>query len=169
MEEYRAALELGAFDDVLVVGMMAVNFPGRVDHLVSFHAELFDMWAEQRAAAGLLPVGCYWGATYKGRNLGADTTRASPLKYAPCLGGSSGFLATEGVALRSLRADRVVLAGIPMLADEAHHGDAQWWDEADNYWATWLEHKTFLRGRVTSMSGRTRELLGEPTKEWLCG
>lgn len=166
LDEYRAALKLGDFHDVLVVGMMATSFPYRVDHLVSFHAELFDMWAEQRTAAGFSPVGCFWGATYKGRNLGADTTRAQPLRYAPCLGGSSGFLAVS-VALEALGADRVVLAGVPMRAEDAHHGDAQRWDEADQYWPTWLEHMGRLVGLVKSMSGRTREALGAPTREWL--
>lgn len=169
LEEYAAACALCDFDEVLVVGAMGVLFPGRIDHLVSFHAELFDMWAEQRAAADLSPAGCYWGARYKGRNLGEDTTRCRPLRYAPCLGGSSGFLAMEGVALGALGVNRVVLAGIPMRSEDAHVDSSEPWDEADNYWSTWEENMPRLLGRVRSMSGRTREALGVPTKGWLDG
>lgn len=168
-EEYAAACAMCTFDDVLVVGAMATMFPHCVDHLVSFHAELFDLWTEQRAAAGFGPVGCYWGATFKGRNLGEDTTQCRPLRYAPCLGGSSGFLAMEGVALGALGADRVVLAGVPMRMEDAHVDSPAPWDEADTYWSTWEEHLSKLLGRVKSMSGRTRDVLGEPDRSWLDG
>lgn len=167
LEEYAAACSLCSFDYVLVVGAMLTCFPHRVDHAVSFHVELFDMWAGERARAGLPPAGCYWGARYRGRCLGQDATRAAPLRYADCVGGSSGFLAAEGVALGALGAEKVVLAGVPMLASAAHEGDPASWDEADVYWATWEEHLPQLLGRVRSMSGRTRDVLGAPTMEWL--
>lgn len=169
LEEYSAACSLGDFDCVIVVGKMLVSFPHRVDHVASFHAELFDGWAARRARACLPPAACYWGATYKGRNLGQKVTKASPLKYVKCVGGSSGLLATEGVALGALGAHRVVLAGVPMLASAGHEGDATGrpWDEADRYWATWEEYLPQLLGRVRSMSGRTRDALGEPTRKWL--
>ena len=166
LEEYVAARALGDFDEVLVVGAMSVTFPDRVDHLVSFHADFFDSWAAQRAAAGLPPAGCYWGARYRGRNLGEGKTRARPLRYVECVGGSSGFVAVQA-ALGPLACGRVVLAGVPMRAADAHVGDAAPWDEADAYWSTWQERMVELRGRVRSMSGRTREALGEPTREWL--
>lgn len=167
LEEYAAVSALCDFDDVLVVGAMAAAFPGRVDHLVSFHAELFDHWASARADAGLSPAGCYWGARYRGRNLGEDTVRCRPLRYAPCVGGSSGFLAMEGVALGALGADRVVLVGVPMRAEDAHVGSSAPWEEANNYWATWEEYMPRLIGRVKSASGRTRDALGFPDAEFL--
>lgn len=167
LEEYVDACSLCAFDCVVVVGAMITRFPHRIDHAVSFHAELFDMWSDARAAGGFPSVECYWGARYRGRCLGQDTTRAHPLRYADCVGGSSGFLATAGVALGELGAEQVVLAGVPMLASGCHEGDAALWDEADHYWTTWEEHLPQLRGRVKSMSGRTRDALGAPTREWL--
>lgn len=170
LAEYSTACSLGDFDFVIVIGKMIVSFPDRIDHAVSFHAELFDRWALRREHAGLQHAKCYWGATYKGRNLGHAKTRVRPLRYAKCVGGSSGFLATEGVALRTLGVDRVVLAGVPMLASAGHEGDAGGsWDEADHYWATWEEYMPRLLGRVRSMSGRTRDALGYPDKEWMCG
>lgn len=166
LEEYVAARALCDFDEVLVVGAMAVHFPDPLDHLVSFHAEQFDEWAVQRASNGYPPAGCYWGARYRGKNLGEGKTGARPLRYVECVGGSSGFVAVQ-VALAPLACERVVLAGMPMQAQGAHVGSAAPWDEADQYWQTWVEHMEELRGRVRSMSGRTRDVLGEPTGEWL--
>lgn len=166
LEEYAASRVLCDFNDVLVVGQMGASLLGRIDHWVSFHVELFDLWATQRAAAGLAPVGCYWGARYKGRNLGETTTRCRPLRYVPCLGGSSGFVAVQ-VALDELHADRVVLVGVPMRAEDAHVGSDESWREANKYWATWEENMPRLLGRVRSMSGRTRDALGYPDKAFL--
>lgn len=166
-EEYEAARLLCTFDAVLVVGAMMTLFPYRIDHAVSFHAELFDLWASERARAGFSRVGCYWGARYKGRCLGEGVASASPMHFADCLGGSSGFLAADGVALGALGAERVVLAGIPMMASACHEGDPVYWAEADVYWDTWEGALPRLQDRVKSMSGRTRDALGAPTKEWL--
>lgn len=166
LDEYAAACAFCTFDDVLVVGAMAVDFPDRIDHLVSFHAELFCLWAEKRTAAGYPPAANYWGAIYRGRRLGENVKVPAPLRYVECVGGSSGFMAVQ-TALDALGVARVVLAGVPMDAAAAHYGDAQPWDEADKYWGTWLEHMDRLRGRVRSMSGRTRDSLGFPDKEWL--
>lgn len=167
VEEYRRACELCEFDLVLVVGALLATFPSRVDHAVSFHVELFDMWARQRADAGLPPAGQYWGARYRGRRVGQYKTRVWPTKFATCVGGSSGFLATWGVALGSLGVDRVVLAGVPMLAEFGHEGSDEPWREAPKYWAVWEERIPDMLGRVRSMSGRTRGALGAPDEEWL--
>lgn len=175
LDEYRAACALCDFDDVIVVGKMGEVFPDRIDHWVTFHTLLFDQWARLRAAAGHPPAGCFWGAIFKGVRLGESGTSVAPLRYAPCLGGSSGFLALKGVALDALGVDRVVLAGVPMTA-EGHHYEGNItdherakgiWDEADKYWTTWESNLDALAPRVRSMSGRTREAFGPPTEEWL--
>lgn len=169
LAEYEAARLLCDFDSVLVVGAMITRFPHPVDHAVSFHAELFDLWAAERAAGGHPPAGCYWGARYKGRRLGEGVASAAPMRFADCTGGSSGFLAADGVALSALGAERVVLAGVPMMASACHEGDSAHWAEADVYWDTWEAALPRLLGRVKSMSGRTRDALGTPTREWLDG
>lgn len=164
VREYEAACSMCFFDSVLVVGAMMTSFPYAIDHAVSFHAELFALWARERAAAGLPPVGTYWSARRRGT---APLHLAAPVCYVDCVGGSSGLLATRGVALGALRADRVVLAGVPMAAEAGHEGSDAPWTEASKYWAAWEEHAEELRGRVRSMSGRTRGLLGEPDGEFL--
>lgn len=175
LDEYRAACALCDFDDVIVVGKMGEVFPDRIDHWVTFHTLLFDQWVRLRAAAGHPPASCFWGAIFKGVRLGESGTSVAPLQYAPCLGGSSGFLALKGVALDVLGVDRVVLAGVPMTA-EGHHYEGNItdherakgiWDEADKYWTTWESNHDVLASRVRSMSGRTREAFGAPTADWL--
>jgi hypothetical protein len=168
LEEYEAARALGVYDAVIVVGAMVVDFPWRVDHLVSWHAVLFAHWARKRASAGHPPLGDtrFWGARFRNRHVKGPPGMS--VEYVTCVGGSSGFLAAHGVALGVLGATRVVLAGIPLEAGAGHFGAGnKSWGEADLYWQTWLDHESELRGRVRSMSGRTRTLLGAPDMEWL--
>lgn len=167
LDEYDAAQLLGAFDCCLVVGKMAVDFPHPIDHWVTFHAALYDKWSAEREARGHPAPMRYWSAIYRGRKLGEHETSRT-LDFVPCIGGSSGYMAVQ-VALDMLGLQRVVLAGIPMQADAAHYGDARAWDEANFYWATWERNLSTLRGKLRSMSGRTRDALGAPTSTWLAG
>lgn len=70
-------------------------------------------------------------------------------------GGSSSLMGTK-VALKYLGYDRVVLAGVPLTGYYHRH-----------FFQHWREAVPFLAGRVRSMSGHTRDLLGYPDKEWL--
>lgn len=167
LDEYEAALRLGQFDVCLVVGKMAVDFPHRIDEWVSFHAALYDKWEMERIARGYSPAVRCWSALYRGRKLGEGQT-ARELNFIPCVGGSSGYMALQ-VARDALHLERVVLAGVPMESSGAHFGDQRAWDEADFYWVTWKKNVEWLRTFARSMSGRTREALGEPTPEWLRG
>lgn len=70
-------------------------------------------------------------------------------------GGSSSLMGTK-VALKYLGYDRVVLAGVPLTGAYKDH-----------FLKHWQEAVPFLAGRVRSMSGHTRDLLGYPDEEWL--
>lgn len=174
MEDYAAALTFGPYDEVLVVGKMLVAFPHEADHAVSFHSDLFAKWARTRRERGYPPVGCYWGATYKGKDMYLGHPAPGPLRRVAQVGGSSGFMAVQ-VAVDELRCERVVLAGVPMDAAASHmpftlcssETSGAPWAEADHYWETWVERMDWLRGYVRSVSGRTRDVLGAPTQEWL--
>jgi hypothetical protein len=74
-----------------------------------------------------------------------------------------------GVALNELHADRVVLAGIPLTRQAGHCDEAGDWRDAEKYRREWQDSADEMRPYVRSMSGWTRELLGEPTSEWLAG
>lgn len=84
-------------------------------------------------------------------------------------GGSSGLLAVQ--VAWAMGARRVILCGIPMtktphFEQSTIHGP-QAWRSADSHFRPWQRHADKLRQRVRSMSGRTRELLGRPTREWI--
>jgi len=75
-------------------------------------------------------------------------------------GGSSGLFAAR-VGLEVLKYERVVLCGIPMEAT-AHFNRPEPWADAIPSRQGWLEALPVLKGKVFSMSGWTRELLGAP-------
>lgn len=69
--------------------------------------------------------------------------------------GSSSLMGVK-VAIGPLGYDRVVLAGVPLSGDYY-----------TNFFRHWQDCAHLLIGRVRSMSGNTRELLGYPDEEWL--
>jgi hypothetical protein len=83
----------------------------------------------------------------------------------PLLGGEcSGSSALMGAqAAIKLGYRRIVLCGCPMTGKSVKN------DNYETFRAGWEQKKKFLNGRVRSMSGWTKELLGAPTEEWLNG
>lgn len=145
---------LGTWDGLLIcVNDVGAAYPGRVDHWVSLHANKFPVWKRQRATNGGNMDFVTWSqpgakSRYTDRWLGG-------WRY-----GSSSFLAV-GVAF-DVGATEVVLCGVPMQAEHAHFFDAKPWDQVDRYTKAWVDSLHLIRGRVFSMSGYTRELLGPP-------
>jgi hypothetical protein len=84
------------------------------------------------------------------------------------LSGSSGLFAVKA-ALEVLGADRVVLAGVPMSTDQRHFNKGEPWAKGAPYLDAWRIALPFIRDRVRSLSGFTRDLLGAPTPDWLTG
>lgn len=166
--DYEAALDLGSYHELIVIGGFGADFPHPVDHWVSFHTLLFSMWTEKRTRNGYVPAGQLWGAIYKNKPLLRGVKNPDDFKLVACNGGSSGLVGVT-VAIKELGCDRVVLAGIPMTRYGGQYDTNVEWKEADNYWPAWEENMDWLLGSVKSMSGRTKDVLGEPTKEWLNG
>lgn len=79
--------------------------------------------------------------------------------------GSSGLLAVKG--LMEIGCTHIVCAGVPMKAEQGHYYDDKNWHTATNYHRGWIRNEHTIKQLVRSMSGWTRELLGEPTAEWL--
>ena len=78
--------------------------------------------------------------------------------------GSSSLLGTKA-ALFKLGYNKVVLIGCPMDTGSIENKAKSY----SVFQKGWLYFKSDLIGKVKSMSGWTRELLGEPTKEWIKG
>lgn len=77
--------------------------------------------------------------------------------------GSSGLFAVK-VALIDLGYEDVVLCGVPMTATP-HFDDNVPWPEVDLFKLGWEQALPQIDGRVRSMSGWTRELLGAPNED----
>lgn len=134
-----------------------VIHPEPLHHWCTLHHEKLERWRKARREAGLNdPV--TWGVAPR-----------EPIDRVQRVwkGGSSGLLAVD-VALHRVEADAVILCGIPM-DDRRNEFSGKDWGQWTRYWPDWKKARSELVGRVTSWTGRTREMLGEPTVEWLEG
>lgn len=156
---------------VIAVNDVACHWPRRLHHWVSLHPNRFKKWTSQRHANLLAAVEdehhhpVRWGrpARFDSERLYYD--RELDEKCA----GSSGMFAVQ--VARRIECTRVILCGVPMTAT-GHFRDSQEefphrWGSAHSLWPAWERTEPAMRGWVRSMSGRTRDLLGYPTREWL--
>lgn len=158
-DDSRAALAMFDPDMVIACNHAARDWPGRLDHWATMHPDLLPSWIADRARQGHEPAGRYWHARHRIVPSGIEATAVESW------GGSSGLLCVA-VAFE-LGAERVVLAGVPLLKTAKHFNDQRNWEEARAYQQAWELKKPLLLGRVKSMSGWTRDLLGSPTEDWL--
>lgn len=146
------ALEVWKPDVVIATNDAIAAYPDRIDHAVTLHPEKLVRWRMER---------------WKNRGNGdyetwsrPDTPDGVDRTLSGWSSGSSGMLAV-GVAL-SVGADSVVLAGVPMQAGAAHFFDPSPWNDVWHHREAWEKRADELRGRVWSLSGWTRDLLGAP-------
>lgn len=135
---------------VVVVNDVGACYPHRIDHWATLHPEKLAGWRMGRWKRG--GNGDY--TTWSRRNPELVDRIISGWSS-----GSSGMLGV-GVAL-DVGAENVVLAGIPM-GSEGHFFSPDPWGAFETHRPAWEKRIDVLRGRVTSMSGWTRELLGAP-------
>ena len=141
---------------------MAVNDVGchihdRVRHWVTLHSEYMAGWKQYREKHLYGSGNPAMTHSYK------DKPGIDVLWRIGNLGGTSGLFACF-VGLM-LGYERIVLAGVPMTND-GHYFDPPWQrsDFEDKAVAiVWKQAAlNIFKGRVTSLSGRTRDWLGEP-------
>lgn len=130
--------------------VMAVNESGiaapRLDLWVSLHPNKLHFWMLKRGKWDFLSCGIH-------KKFGDYCD----FYQEPRWNGSSGLYAVD-VAL-SLGASGAVLCGVPMDGSKnAHRGKE--WTPFEHYRKGWIDALPTLKGRVTSMSGWTREVLG---------
>ena len=162
-EEVEAAQQLCSYDAITAVGRSGIDYPGPIDHWVTWHSLNFALWVTQRREKGYPDVGKLWSGIH--RKVKQPATPNLELHHVPCDGGSSGMLA---VAVNlSVGATHIVLAGIPMDPERGHYDEDRRWVDGANYLDSWTKFKPQMDGKVKSMSGWTNALLGGPTQEWL--
>jgi len=137
---------LGSFTGAVVaVNQAGIYYPYPIQHWATLHPEGLPAWIRARAERGHSLDFEVWTEPLPGWDKG-----------------SSGLHAV-GMALE-VGYGPVVLCGMPMT-DGAHFHDASPWPVAGEHWPAWEAQADAMRGRVFSMSGRTRDLLGAPP--WL--
>jgi hypothetical protein len=152
------------WDVVVAANDIGVAWPRTLDHWCSLHPNKLERWRTERTKRALPGPAVTW--TKKGKRCrGVD--REVTHRFG---GGSSGLL-TVSVA-RAVGADRIVLCGVPMtktgyFKESTEHRHPRNFSSADAHWRKWRLHAEELSGYVRSMGGRTRELLGAPTPEWM--
>lgn len=149
---------------VIAANDIGAHWPRALDHWVTLHPDHFNEWTLLRAQHGFAPGYATWSRWYR-PDIAVD------YRVCPWGGGSSGFFAMQ-VALE-LGCTHVVLCGIPMTRTP-HFAETTMtfhkiWLAANAHWKAWEDHRDKLGDRVKSLSGRTRALLGAPTREWLAG
>lgn len=148
---------------VIAVGRAGQDYPGRIDHWVSFHAELFDKWTTYRQARGFPNLTMYWTALASGRSRAAECA-GYKINSVQCNGGSSGLI---GIRVAQHLGLKVVLCGIPMEPEAAHYDENGQWNEALVHQKIWEKHAPELKPWVRSMSGWTQRVFGAPSAEWI--
>ncbi len=167
-DDVSAAKSLCKFDAVYCVNETGIQWPEAFDVWATLHPEFMGDYKAQRASRGLpngyqvvAPPDKELGTV--GKNLKADR-RISYLYPGMNSSASSGGYAAK-VALEDGH-DRVVLAGVPMNNSE-HFRRGEAWSQCGAFTIGFEQSVPFFAGRVRSMSGRSKELLGAPSAGWL--
>lgn len=160
-EDLRAASALFVERPVtLAVNAMVAFLPRVIDHAVSHHGQaLVHLLGYRRCVVGLSPEAREGPVVTHSTQAAAGVDRVWPEFKA----GDSSLLAAR-IAL-ALGCARVILAGVPLDASGRIHDDPAAgapFDYGHLYRPVWEATRAELAGRVVSMSGFTRELLGAP-------
>ncbi|WP_029581950.1 hypothetical protein [Bradyrhizobium sp. URHD0069] len=166
-EEVQAASNLVNFDAYYCVKLAGVHWEGPRFTWCGLHPEWQEKYKAERAALGLHSKYETVGplASECGMHGNHPVDRRVSYRW-PGMNssGSSGLFAVK-VALED-GFDRVVLAGVPMTT-EPHFTRGKPWAQRDSFTKGMTESIPHFAGRVRSMSGYTKEILGSPTPGWL--
>lgn len=163
---------------VIAVNDIGCHWPRSLHHWVSLHPNKFQEW---KALRNQLVEGAptTWSRppvikleTWSGPpRWDRDRSLIDKIVLRPWMGGSSGMFAVQ--VAKELNCSRAILCGIPMTSTghfaETREQFPPVWGSAEYHWLAWKRYYREMDGWVRSMSGRTRDLLGEPTKEWIDG
>ena len=163
------ARELGEYEKTYCVKYAGVHWPGESFVWCTLHPEFQDRYDAERAKLGLgrvyEVVAPPPGELGEHGKKGKIDRRVSYRWRGMNASASSGIYGAK-VALDD-GYDRVVLAGVPMTREGGHFVRGKPWDYWLSFMAGFKLAKPHLMGKVRSVSGYTKEQLGEPTSEWL--
>ena len=156
---------------IAVINDQIATFEERVDLFITLHGEKVGKWLQNRPQE--------WNWDFDVYNY---RTHQHNLEYTEGLNfyelehkwrGSSGLFAVQ-VALLELGFRKVILAGIPMTTEANKFRREKQWKQGDKYkegWSYLIQHpekqKFDINQHVRSMSGWTKEQLGEPSETFI--
>lgn len=169
-DDVKRAQEMSQFDTIYCVKLAGVFWPDKFDVWVTLHPEFMDDYEKQRQAKGY-PNGYEIVAPLPGEVGGhgkkGNIARRVTYQWKGMQSSASSGIYGAKVALDDGH-ERVVLAGIPMDTSKHFSRHTQWF-QRDSFLPGFKSSLKYLKGKVRSMSGITKDHLGEPTPEWLQG
>lgn len=160
-DDAAAAQDLFSPGIVVAVNDIGARWAGRLDYWCSLHPDKMQAWCKGRMERGLKPAGCHVG-----HEMHPGIDKVIDYRWPGMnASGSSGLFAVK-VALDH-GADRVVLAGVPMKPEQAHFFAGATWSDCQSFIDGWHDALPFIKDKVRSMSGYTKQILGAPSPEWL--
>jgi hypothetical protein len=148
--------------DVIAVNRAGLLYQEPIRCWCSIHGVALVDWIEERRQ-----LGCDMNFQAFGNFTRFQDSGSVERWNCPNWGGTSSAYAVD-LALKA-GWDRVVLCGVPMAGNESLGVDEilAYPTGYEVYRIGWEKHYDEIKDKVRSMSGWTRELLGEPTEEWL--
>ncbi|WP_045368402.1 hypothetical protein [Methyloceanibacter caenitepidi] len=162
-DDIEAALQVGEYDAVIAAKQAGIVWPGELYAWVTLHPEWMDDYRAERSAHGY-PVAQRIVAHEKGKGVDVVVAHRWP--------GASRCPSSGGVAVKYALEDgfgKIVMCGIPMDMRMGRIDGREGWPSAQRYLRRFEEALPYMQDKVRSMSGRTKDLLGPPTPEWLLG
>ena len=155
--------------DIFAVGLDC-PYKGKIDYLVTYHIEDIEEYKNKRTKESLSTDYKVISHTDDFKKYGKErnqkvrwTNVNIDIVYPHEKPSGSSSLLGAKAALFKLGYDKVVLVGCPMDVGNVENKKKSY----TMFQKGWLYFKKDLAGKVKSMSGWTKELLGEPTKEWV--
>lgn len=159
-DELEEALTLCPDADVGAVNEAGRDYTGHLTLWASLHPEKFHRWQRGRERNGL----------------NTDFTACCHKKHFDTRvdfvtndiwGGTSGLFLCQ-IAAINFGYSRIIVCGMPISDSPKYFTDDQW-KGVSRYRKGWTEatQQPELKGKIRSMSGWTRELVGPPDSEWL--
>lgn len=130
--------------------------------VMTLHVDKLPMWLGSRASKGMLAPRDVWICEQaKDQPAALFSTRITN-----DWGGSVGLFAAK-IAIQEYYLNKVILCGVPMTIKGGHFIRGTPWADQLTFVNRWQPHLEFLRKYTRSMSGLTKEWLGEPDKSFL--
>jgi hypothetical protein len=173
-DDVRNAREMATFDAVCCIKRVGIEWPEPFQVWATLHPEFMEDYEAKRAAKGypggheiVCPPQFELGKHFKG----PEIPRRVPYNWKGMNASASSGIYGAKIMIDS--GYRVVLAGVPMNNEKHFVFHEKWkdgpWAGLDGF-TRGLELATpHLLGKCKSMSGKTKEILGAPTPEWLAG